>query len=283
MPSHREILKANRRARRKKYFRRGVIGVVLVVTLLSVGFWYFWNSSYFSLTHIVVAGENKLREEDLLKVVDRVLTPKYLGLLSRRVNWFYPREELRQKLAEEFPELFSVGSANSSFGALWIEVAEREPVALWCQELKCYFMDETGLLYSPAPAFSNNPFFTLTGEVLPLPIGSRPLSISNFKYLLELRSNLNQSLKSVSIFSTQTVNTVSIFKPVDYTFGVRDLRREVEAWSLLVARQNDATSTTLRLRAALTTPSFLTEYQLASSTLEFLDVRFERKVFYKFM
>lgn len=283
MPSHREILKANRRARRKKYFRRGVVVTVLAMVLLSIGFWYFWNSPSFSLTHIVISGENKLPEEDLLQVIDKVLTPKSLGLLSRRVNWFYPREELRQELAEQFPELLSIEVTNSSFGTLWVEVTERQPVALWCQELKCYFLDETGLLYSPAPTFSNSPFLTLTGGALPLPIGSRPISISNFKHLLNLRSGINQSLRNVPTFSAQTVNTVSISEPVDYTFGVRDLRRETKTWRLLVARQNSATSTSLRLRVALTTPSFLTEYQLASTTLDFLDVRFDRKVFYKFM
>ena len=283
MPSHREILKANRRARRKKYFRRSIVVTLLAVSLLSVGFWYSWNAPFFALTHIVVSGEDKVPESDLLSTIDEVLAPSYLSLLSRRVNWFYPRQELKQRLTTEFPELFSIEIANSSFGTLWVEVAERKPVALWCQESGCYFIDETGLLYSRAPHFSNAPLFTLTGESLPLPIGSRPLPTSQFASLLQLKSKIDQSLAANPAFAKQTVNAALLSQPVDYSFSIRDLRREAESWELLAVRETSAVTTSLRLEAALATPSFLTEYNLASTTLDFLDVRFGRKVFYKFM
>src|SRR3990167_11487954 len=166
MVSHHEILKANRRARQKRFLRRGASIAILVTLVLSFGGWYLWNRPTFALTKILIMGTERVSREQINKVADNVLAGQYWGLWRRRVNWFYPRTALLIALRREFPELATIEAANLSFGTLRINVAERQPAALWCGE-KCYFMDNTGLLYASAPEFSNDPFFTLLGPPLP--------------------------------------------------------------------------------------------------------------------
>ena len=282
MASHREILKANRRARRKRYFRRSMTVGFLILLILLFGSWYFWNSSFFSLTNIAVTGTETISVERLVQAVNNVLGEKYLNLFSRRVNWFYPRMKLLAELHRQFPGLLEINVTNFLWGTLRVEISERQPVALWCDG-DCYYLDSTGLVYSPAPQFSNNPFLLLTDIALPTPLGSRPLAISDFQHLLEARSALNQLLQTAPEFAGQTIDAVSLAEPVDYAFNVRNVRLAPTGWRLLTARQDSIETIVSRLVAAFSTPSFLTEYRLSSTTLDYLDIRFDHKVFYKFM
>lgn len=285
MASHREILKTSRRARRKKYLRRSIVIVFLfLLTLFSV-VWYVWNTPTFSLTRLEIFGNETVSTERLTAAINGVLLGKYLGLFNRGVNWFYPRAALPAALRRQFPELSVITASNFSFGTLRIEVKERRPAALWCEgeEGACYFMDNTGLLYSPAPRFSNTPLFTLIGSPLPIPIGNRPLPVAAFESLLNLRGALNRLLQITPDFADQTIDSVSLIKTVDYVFNVRNARQEPRGWRLLVARRDSLAVIGPRLTASFSAPAFIVEYRDSDTVLESIDVRFDRKVFYKFM
>ncbi|MEK7621657.1 MAG: hypothetical protein AAB415_00595 [Patescibacteria group bacterium] len=283
MASHREILRANRRARQKRLFRRSALLIILALLILAFVLWYLWDSSFFALNHISIINAKMIPAERLTAVVNEVLAPKYFKLFPRPVNWFYPRAAIVANLREQFPELAAVKVSNPSWGTLQIEIAERRAVALWCQEEICYAIDQTGLLYTPAPRFSNDAIFTLTGPALPIQIGSRPLSISQFQQLLELRAAINRQLEINPDFTGQTVITVSLSEPVDYFFEVRDTRLEVKSWRLLVARADASDIIISRLLATFSSGAFLTEYRLLLSQLDSLDLRFRRRIFYKFV
>ena len=283
MASHREILKANRRARRKIFFRRSVIAAILVILTLLFSTWYFWNSPFFALTSISIVGSEKISIEQITVAVNSVLAGQYFKLFQRKVNWFYPRAELLATLKQQFPELTVIKITNFSMGTLQIDVEKRQEAALWCQEEDCYFIDNTGLLYASAPQFSNTALFTLTGLTLPIPIGSRPLSIPNFQQLLKFRTIINQLLQKVPDFSSQIITTVSLKEPIDYVFEIRNVQSQFHGWQLLVVRLNSTDVITARLMATFSAPAFLDEYHLTTMTLQSLDLRFKRRVFYKFM
>jgi hypothetical protein len=283
MAQAREILKAKRRAKRKQYWRRVIIVAVLVIAVLVLGGWYLWNMPFFALTQITVIGAEKIPLERLTATVENNLAGRYLGLFSRRVNWFYPREIILQSLRQQFPELTAVRVTNPTLGTLRVEVAERRPTALWCEENeRCYFIDQTGLIYASAPLFSNFPLVTFTGPTLPIPIGSRPLPISDFDFLRDLEANINQQLQANADLAHQVIEAVALAEPVDYVFAVRSVRQQSNRWQLLVARQVPITTTVSRLTSALASPAFLADYHSATTSLESIDVRFDRKVFYKF-
>jgi len=289
MASHREILKTNRRARRKRYFRRSVTASLLAILILLFGGWYFWNSPLFALTNVAVTGAAPALVERLTQTVNDVLARQYLGLFHQRVNWFYPSAALLAILRQQFSELATISITNPSWGTLRIEVSARWPAALWCAG-DCYYLDSTGLAYSSAPQFSNNPLLVLTGLSLAMPIGSRPLAISDFEYLLQTRTMINQLLQTVPDLAGQTIEAVSLAEPIDYTFNIRNVRLTSGGWRLLIVRRDTVETIASRLVAAFSAPAFLAEYHSSSSTrggasaaLGYLDIRFDRKVFYKFV
>ena len=282
MAQAREILKAKHRAKRKRYWRRVGLGGFLVVIILALGGWYLWNTPLLALTQVTVIGAEKVPVERLTAVVENALAGQYLGLFNRRVNWFYPREIILKSLRRQVPELALINVTNPSLGTLRVEVTEHRPVALWCEEEICYFIDQSGLIYSPAPHFSNSPLTTLTGSRLPIPIGSRPLPTSDFESLRDLETTINQQLQTTADFSFQQIETVTLVEPVDYVFGIRNIRQQSYGWQLFVARQTPIATTLSRLTLALASPVFLTDYHSATTSLASIDVRFDRKVFYKF-
>ncbi|MFH1170073.1 MAG: hypothetical protein V1704_00695 [Candidatus Vogelbacteria bacterium] len=283
MAQAREILKANRRAKRKQYWRRMIMATILIVVVLTLGGWYLWNIPALALTRIVVVGAKKISTERLTSAIEKILAGQYLGLFNHRVNWFYPREIILKSLPQRFPELALVNVTNPSVGTLRVEVVERQPTALWCEEKPtCYFIDQTGLIYAPAPYFSNSPLVTLTGPALPIPIGSRPLPISNFESLRALELTINQQLQTNNDLAFQMIEAVALAEPVDYVFEVRNRRQQSHGWQLLVARQTPIATALSRLTSALASPAFLADYHSATTSLESIDVRFGRKVFYKF-
>ncbi|MEA1929336.1 MAG: hypothetical protein U9M92_00400 [Patescibacteria group bacterium] len=278
--NRRELLKSSRLAKRRRLQTRLLILVILALIILVALVW-FLRLERWHLQGITVEGERVTSEAQIKRVADEVLTGNYWRLISRRQRWFYPAEQLEQTLLDRFARL-TTAEVYSRQGALMISVKERQPVAMWCpaDDGQCYFIDRQAVVFSPAPHFSRRPYLTIQSTgVWPQAGQPAPIAADELARLLDLRSRLAKSLKQNG-FQVSAINLVIISPDhQDYTFGIEI---GAETFDLLVNLHQDSTDLLATLGTVLRSDSWLADFSDKNLSLEYLDLRFAPKVFYRF-
>jgi hypothetical protein len=126
----------------------------LMALVLAAALYFAWNSPMFQVETPKVSGLQRLTETD----IDLVL-----GITGQPVFTLYP-PELRQQLAEAFPELSHIDVKIALPAEVVVEVVEREPVLVWSEDGKEVWLDAEGIAFTPR------------GEAPELPVveGKRP-------------------------------------------------------------------------------------------------------------
>ncbi len=264
----------------------------------------FLNDERFALRTIQVAGNRLLTDESLIAAAREALAGRRLGVLRRDRYWFYDPRAAAAVLRQRFDRLASVKVAAAGWQTLRLEVAERPTTALWCPvesevPADCFYLDATGLVFARAPHFSWPPLLVITGswpslrlEALragdPGPeagvgragIGSQPLPRSLFSRLIKWRSSFD-SFFAESVLAGVSVQQITVTPVGDFEFSLNDGRSLARPFKIIVGRdQSDEEILTL-LRVILDAPAFRNELA-AARPLEYFDLRFAHKVFYRF-
>ena len=279
-------LKKQKRSRTKLKVALFFILFLIVVVLLS----YASKSSYFRIETISVSGNSITDTKDITNVVDQDLSGNYVYLFAKNNALIFPKKKITETLYTAFPRFSNVVIDAPDMHTLTISVTEREALYLWCGDAfdeakiqnateQCYYSDSEGYLYSKAPFFSGSIFLKLYGSGV-LSAGDTPIG----KYILtkeqlENLAFLKDSLKSIGIdsyaFNLKDAGEYEIFiSPTTIVDGVRP--------KIIVNSKDDFKNIVENLGAALTTEPFATDFKQKFNSLEYIDLRFTNKVYYKF-
>lgn len=139
-------------------------GVIVLAGLLA------WVSRWrpFVLSEVVVSGTSVVDPGEIESFVRGELAGSSRLIFPRASKFLYPKGEIASDLLNAFPRL-RVAKLESRGSRLEVKVAERVPAYLWCRGMpggeraSCYFLDEEGFVFSDAPSFSGNAYFTFYG------------------------------------------------------------------------------------------------------------------------
>lgn len=151
------------RARRR---RRRVVGGALalgVVAVLVGGFVWLSHAPFLRITEVLVSGPRTVASSSVEAFVLEQLTGTYGYVLAKNNILLYPQDSIAAALATKYPQFKVVEVQAHDFSTVGVSVIEREPKALWCLEA-CYFMDEDGIVYAPAPTFSSPVYVSYRGR-----------------------------------------------------------------------------------------------------------------------
>lgn len=103
-----------------------------------------------AVSDVTVRGARQLVPESLVNVVKTRLTSERFELFSRTNIFLYPKRTIEADLAQEFPRIKTVRVARESLlaSALVVAVEERSPYASWCKESMCYVLDSRGFIFA---------------------------------------------------------------------------------------------------------------------------------------
>ncbi|MEX2013303.1 MAG: hypothetical protein WD897_00065, partial [Parcubacteria group bacterium] len=163
----------------KKKRRRRFQLVLLFIGFLAIlsSLVYFSRQERFLITEVAVLAENIVDKEEITQIARRLLTDYYFWIVPRANTFVYPRPLIKKALLSEFPRLKSVDLNLDEHRRLVITVRERVPFALYCTNLsgqasECFFLDEEGFIFAPAPSFSDGVYFIyVTEDPIESPIG----------------------------------------------------------------------------------------------------------------
>ena len=265
--------------RRKRLLLK--FGAVVLVVVFLIGF-FSWLShrTEVSIANIFIEGSSVVSEEEILALVNEKLAGDYLKLFSKSNILLYPRRDIQATALNSFKRLESVELSFEDFRSISVTVQERKPHALWCEHVRgedfedetqdeqgrCYFLDERGLIFSKAPDFTGNVFFEYygpidEGEV----IGQQFLTENEFRTIsFFINSSRDSGLEPISL---------ALSGSTDVELRLSDGSR------IIFGREQDFDEVIENLQSVFESETFTEKEPLE---LDYIDLRFGNRVFYKF-
>lgn len=284
--------------RKRKILRNKIIFffVLFLIFFILLAFLSRWEK--LQIVDIQIQGNKIVEEEWIRQTVEEELQGHYLFVFPKKNILIYPRNKIIVSLGEKYTRLEDINLSLKDQGLLLIETSERKPTYTWCgdmplvyekeidievestnniKQLKCYFLDERGYVFDQAPYFSGDVYFRFFGKIeredvetpvgnyfLPENFGSTLFFIDNIKninlkpYALYVKEDGQMELYLASLISNNIPPKIILKTDAD-------LIKMVE-----------------NLEASLVTEPLRTKYKENFANLEYIDLRFGNKVYYKF-
>jgi cell division septal protein FtsQ len=258
------------RARRRK--RRALLGAAVVAAVLLVfgGIVSLSWAPFMRVTSVEVMGTKSIPAQDIQSYVQSELEGAYGYLFARNNIFLYPRAGIEAGLLAKYPTLRTADVHAKDFHTIDITVAERQPVALWCNQsaADCYYLDEEGLVYARAPQFSASPYVSYQGPATstPQPGLKQFLTQDEFQSLVALVAALNAKEPSDQI--GQVV--------VDANNDARAYFND--GFVLIFSLNDDGGDIFERFNLAIQSDAFSGK---TLSDFQYLDLRFGDRLYYK--
>lgn len=288
-----ELLRhSHERERRKRQVAR-IIGSTISV-LIVVSFIGLLNVSFLRVNNITVTGQTSVDQDEAKNFVSAQLAGRYLGLVPRDSIFFIRKGIVSERLKNKFPSLAKVKITWPDLNTLAIGITDRESKILWCTgELtakQCYYLDQTGMLYQQAPTFSDRLLIELHTNLPPQKIGTKVIGP---KTLTKVAAVLNFIKGSTNLWPDKgwQLVTTEIMPLADFRAILsRERTLPTTASSTILASRLDVLFSTdqsantiiINLHSVLKNDQFQKEWHSAGGHLDYLDLRFPGKVFYKF-
>lgn len=215
---------------------------------------------------IRISGSETVASSTLRLKAEGYLKGSYAFVFPKRNIFLYPKHEIRNSLLDTYPVLASADVHAVDFHTIAVNVVERHPRALWCNESRCYLMDENGVVYAEAPTFSEPIYISYSGEASGAGLPKQYLTPTQFQSLSALVDAIAQRLPEEQAFAVH----------VD---GVHDVGVLFESGFRIVFPLFDQGGDIFERFTLALKSEPLTQNPL--SAFEYLDLRFGDKLYYK--
>lgn len=279
MATRHDILKGSREKKRKRKLFR-VWSLLFVIVVLLIVIVVAARSDRLLIGDISISGNRIIPEEVIGAEVVKIIDGNYLLLFPRKNILIYPKSEIKEEIESSFPRIENVSINLSDLKNLSIKIKEREPAFLWCVlDNVCRFMDENGVVFSDEIGLSGDVFIKIVARDMVVDLGERALDKEEV-FLLQSVIKILPDILGASALSGSSLTEIEILKEGDYKFALREKGGE-NSWELLINFDGDISRLLDNLISVVTSEVFATDYE-EQGALDYLDVRFGRKVFYKF-
>lgn len=185
-----------RARRRRRRVVGGAVALAVLAALVGAGVWLA-NAPFLRIERVSVAGVKTVASTTVEAFVRRELAGEYAPFFSKNNVLLYPQDALMAALGAQYPQFKAVELGASDFSTLELNVVEREPKALWCPSrdsgpAACFFMDEDGVVYAPAPVFSAPVYVSYYGPAEGARLPKQYLSAEQFRALSALAGAVAQ-------------------------------------------------------------------------------------------
>lgn len=286
----RNVLTSPRLLELKKERRKTILNKILIFLL---GFFVvFFLTSYLSnlkkvnIAEIQINGNSVVDTEAIKGIVMEKIKGKYLWLFPKTNIFFYPQNAIKNELQDKFKRLKGINLSIKNNKILEIVLTERVAKYTWCgntidlaiYDQKCYFLDDDGYVIDKAPYFSGNIYFKFYGLTNGYseadPLGSYFFK-QNFKSLSSFKDIfISIGLKPVALYVTSG-GDVEIF----LSKGIKSVNEP----KIIFKMNADFQKIAENLQAALNTEPLKSKFKNKYRTLQYIDLRFENKVYDKFL
>jgi hypothetical protein len=257
---------------------------VLLVFGLYVGVGYLLTIPAFTVKTITLSENNVLVPSDIVPIVKEELSAKSLWPYKKDSIFLVPKRKIKERLFTEFGRLSDIVIKKEGLKEIVVRVKEKEGEYMWCGAVDevlthsdCFMVDAKGALFDVAPEVSGDAYFKIFGGSTPEggKIGHEVLSLSDFNTIVHIKDGLEKyGIKPVAVLV--------------YEDGLIEFLKKTEGRNLYDGARikftflADHFTSLNNLFSAFESEPFKTEFAEKEKFLQYVDVRFDNRVYYKF-
>ncbi len=235
---------------------------ILIFIGLIVGFFYL---PQFRIKEISIKSNDNdaVGQQQVVGEVKNAMAGKFFGIFPADNFFILPKGEIAADILKK-SLLFKSVSIDKIFPQkISVDIETRKPEALWCRGESCAFVDDSGFIFELAPDFSGPIFLKFLDERPAAPeIGKNILLTDEFKNLIIFKN----------LLAGRDINIQKINLKED---GIFELYAS-EGWYLILNEKNEPGTSLNNLELIL--DGTIKDQR---PNLEYIDLRFGKKVFYK--
>jgi len=263
-----DILLSSRRIKRKRVIFRTSFLFFLLFLLLTGGVFGLFSIDSLKIKQVSIEGASVLSEEELREKVESILEAKIMNLFPQNRFFSFSSEKVKNILLEEFGRISEIEIKKNLSSSILIKVSERKPIALLCwnddENETCFFVDKTGVLFEKAPLFSSGVFLKFFDDrKYGIKLGEKELLINK------------ESFQKILDFKKKVENFLLIEKIYLKDEGICEFY-STKGWYLILGIKDD-----WNLVYDNIVTLFEDTISKSDGDLEYIDLRFGNKVFFK--
>ncbi len=251
---------------RERYIRI-TVGVLILIVVIGAPI-FFLKQERFLISTIQIQGNEITKSEELENIIRGHISGNYLWLIPRSSVLLYPNNKIKSDILRQVPRLISINLSLTDSRTLLVTILERKPFALYCvHEMQCFFLDQTGYIFSEAPAFSGGVYMIYsTVPVLEAPLRQNLIPVNDFVALASF-------IKSLNILNLEPQNLLIQDNAYHLTFL---------GGGTLIWKVGDNLENVFSRLESFLTGVVLTKEKKTLSDILYIDMRFGNKVRYNF-
>lgn len=264
------------KGRRKKFFIKILWGF-LVFILFLIGLAFLSRIDDLEIQKISISGNDMVSSEEIVAEVDKALSQNRFLFFSGRNKLIYSKSSIEKAVKENVPRILSVDIKRES-SLLNVHVVERERAYLWCGEklssdTECYFLDKSGFIFDIAPQFSPGIYFTFYSSIEGEPIGQYILNfdiIKDIDIFVEAISRIGLPINSLAYMGEGQYEFYTTFGSI------------TNPAKILFTKDQTLDEVFNKIASIIDEDPFKSDFESNGGRLEYVDVRFKNRVFYRF-
>ncbi len=246
---------------------------VLILFFVTAVIYVLFFSPFLGIKNIYLQGTSEIKYEEVYQEADRILSEKYFRFIPKDNLILVPEEEIKSRLLNNFKKISSVEIKKYFPDRIEIKIVERKTLFIWCSSGYCHIIDEKGYAYMGADFESeqlkqNHLINLVDDSSKSVATGDKVLKEEYINFVVNLRDELRKEtgLEITDEFHTQSRMAEEVKVATS------------EGWQLIF-------SSVIPIDNSLQSLKTFLEKQVNEDNrnkLEYVDLRAENKVYYKF-
>lgn len=256
----------NKKSRRRNSAKKIWVWVVLFsfIAILASAV-YLLKLPYWQIKKVKVDGSVVLDQDEIKSKVNDFVSVRKFFLFPQGSYPLFDANNLALLLKQKFPRLEQVLIRKIFPDLLEVVVKERELFGVFCRQ-ECVYIDKSGFAYESAPVSSGSLLLKIKSDVAEAGVGSTVLEPDLMNDFISLSDGLEKVLG---------------IRPAAYEFLSKvssEIKVETNDGLKIIFKRNDDFENALRVLKTVLEQ----EVRNKRSRVEYIDLRFGNKVFYKF-
>ncbi len=275
-----------RRERRLKFRKR--VWIVFLTLILLGGLIYSTHARFMRVETITIEGNRVVDTREVNRLVEANIKGNAIFVFPKNNIFLVRTHSLENTILRDFPRIEMVSITKHYFHELKIVITERKGTYLWCGALlgsdsqenaSCYFVDDTGYIFSPSPYFSGGAYFKFYGGLdaneVANPVGAHILEEDTFASLVHFTDQILALGFESEALEIQENGTYSILLS-------KNSDKQESNTKIIFTKDNTLDDIYKNLVTALSSADFKREVRDNRDRLLYIDLRFTNKIYYKF-